>query len=240
MLGFKSTWPKKFPDVQARYWKSRWTRDQISNISWIIEKSKEFQKKHLLLHYIKASDCVDHNKLWSILKEMGITDHLTCLLRNWYEGLEATVRTGHGTTAWFQFGKRAQNDCLLSPCLFNLYAEYIMWNVVLDDSQAGMNIARRNINNHRYADDTALMAESEQKLKSLLMKVKEEREEAGFKLNIFKSKIMASGRITSWQIDGEKWKLIDFLFGAPKSLSIVTTAMNLKGAWSLVRKIWQT
>jgi len=167
---------------------------------------------------------------------MGIPeDHLTCLLRNWYEGQEATVRTGHGTTDWFQIGKGSQKGHLLSPCLFNLFAEYIMWNVVLDASQAGMNIARRNINNHRYADDTALMAESEQKLKSLLIKVKEEHEKAGFQLNSFKTKIMASGPITSWQIDGEKWKLTDFIWGAPKSLSIVTTAMNLKGACSLER-----
>ena len=146
---------------------------------------------------------MDHNKLWEILKEMGIPDHLTCLLRNLYGGQEATVRTGHGTTDWFQIGKAARQGCILSPCLFNLYAEYIMRNAGLEEAQAGIKNARRNINNLRYADDTTLMAESEEKLKSLLMKVKEESEKVGLKLNIQKTEIMASGPITSWEIDGE-------------------------------------
>ena len=133
---------------------------------------------------------------------MGIPDHLTCLLRNLYAGQEATVRTGHGTTEWFQIGKGVHQGCILSPCLFNLYAEYIIRNARLDEAQAGINIARRNINNFRYADDTTLMAESEE-LKSLLMKVKEESEKVGLKLNIQKTKIKASSPITSWQIDGE-------------------------------------
>ena len=136
---------------------------------------------------------MDHNKLWKILKEMGIPDHLTCLLRNLYAGQEATVRTGHGTTDWFQIGKGIYQDCILSPCLFNLYAEYIMRNTGLDEAQAEIKIARRNINNLRYADDTTLMAESEEELKSLLMTVKKESEKAGLKLKIQKTKIMASG-----------------------------------------------
>ena len=133
---------------------------------------------------------------------MGIPDHLTCLLRNLYAGQEATVRTGHGTADWFQIGKAVHQGCILSPCLFNFYAEYIMRNAGLDEAQAGIKIAGRNINNLRYADDTTLMAESEE-LKSLLMKAKEESENVGLKLNIQKSKIMASGPITSWQVDGK-------------------------------------
>ena len=133
---------------------------------------------------------------------MGIADHLTCLLRNLYAGQEATVRTGHGTADWFQIGKAVHQGCILSPCLFNFYAEYIMRNAGLDEAQAGIKIAGRNINNLRYADDTTLMAESEE-LKSLLMKAKEESENVGLKLNIQKSKIMASGPITSWQVDGK-------------------------------------
>ena len=134
---------------------------------------------------------------------MGILDHLTCLLRNWYAGQEATVRTGHGTTDWFLIGKGVGQGCILSPCLFNLYAKYIMKNAGLDEAQAGIKIAGRKINHLRYADDTTLMAESEEKLKSLLIKVKEKTETVGLKLNIQKTKIMASGPITSWQIDGK-------------------------------------
>ena len=148
----------KLPDVQAGYRKGRETRDQIANIRWIIEKAREFQKNiyFCFIDYAKAFDCVDHNKLWKILKEMGIPDHLvfmTCLLRNLYAGQEATVRTGHGTTDLFQMGKRVCQGCILSPCLFNLYAEYIMQNARLDEAQAGIKTARRNINNLRYADD---------------------------------------------------------------------------------------
>ena len=144
---------------------------------------------------------------------MGIPDHLTCLLRNLYAGQEATVRTGHGTTDWFQIGKGARQGCILSPCLFNCYAEYIMRNAGLEETQAGIKIARRNINNLRYADDTTIMAESEEELKSLLMKVKEESEKVGLKLNTQKMKIMASGPITSWQLDGEIVETVDdFIF----------------------------
>ena len=161
----------------------------------------------------KAFDCVDHNKLWKILKEMGIPDHLTWLLRNLYAGQETTVRNRHGTTDWFQIGKGVPRGCILSPCLFNLYAEYIMRNAGLDEAQAGIKIAGRNINNLRYADDTTIMAESEEELKSLLMKVKEESENVGLKLNIKKMKTMSSGPITSWQIYVETVETVaDFIF----------------------------
>ena len=156
---------------------------------------------------------MDHNKLWKILKEMGLPDHLTCLLRNLYAGQEATVRTAYGTTDWFQIGKGVHQGYILSPCLFNLYSEYIMKNAGLDEAQARIKIAGRNTNNLRYADDTTLMAESEE-LKSLLMKVKEESEKAGLKLNIHKTKIMASGPITSWQINGETMETVtDYFLG---------------------------
>ena len=155
---------------------------------------------------------MDHNKLWKILKKMGILDHLTCLLRNLYAGQEATVRTGHGTTDWFQIEKGACQSCILKACLFNLYEEYIMRNTGLEEAQAGIKIAGRNINNLRYTDDTTLMAESEEELKSLLMTVKES-EKVGLKLNIQKTKIMASGPITSWEIDGETVETVsDFIF----------------------------
>ena len=145
------------------------------------------------IDYAKASDCVDHNKLWKILQEMGIPDHLTCFLRNLCAGQEATVSTEHGTVDWFQIRKRVCQGYILSPCLFNLYAEYIMRSSGLDEVQAGIKITERNINNLRYADDTTLMAESEEELKNLLMKLKEESEKVGLKLNIQKTKIMASG-----------------------------------------------
>ena len=147
---------------------------------------------------------------------MGIPDHLTCLLRNLYAGQEATVRTGHGTTDWFQIGKGVRQGCILSPCLFYFYAEYIMRNAGLEETQAGIKIVRRNINNLRYADDTTLMAESEE-LKSLLMKVKEESEKVGLKLNIQKTKIMAPSPITSWQIDGETVKTMADYFSGPEN-----------------------
>ena len=185
----------ELPDVQAGFITGRGTRDQIANIYWIIGKAREFQKNICFIHYAKAFDCVDHNKLWKILKETGIPDHLTCLLRNLYGDQEATVRTGHGTTNWFQIGKGVHQDCILSPCLFNLYAEYIMRSAGLDGAQAGIKIGRRNIDNIRYADDTTLMAESKE-LKSFLMKVKEESGKVGLKLSIQKTKIMASGPFT--------------------------------------------
>ena len=172
-----------------------------------MEKAREFQKKKIhfcFIDYVKAFDCVDHNQLWKILKEMGIPDHLTCLLRNLYAGQETTVRTGHGTTDWFQIGKGVHQSCIFPPCLFNLYIEYIMRNAGLEETQAGIKIAGRIINNLRYADDTTLTAESEEELKGLWMRVKEESEYATLKLNIQETKIMASGPITSWQIEGVK------------------------------------
>ena len=152
----------ELPDVQAGFRKGRGTRDQIANIHLIIEKARDFLKNiyFCFIDYTKAFDCVDHNKLWKILQEMGIPDHLNCLLRNLYAGQEATVRFGHGTIDWFQIGK----GCILSSCLFNLYAEYIVWHARLDESQAEIKIAGRNINNLRYADDMTLMAESEEEL----------------------------------------------------------------------------
>ena len=168
---------------------------------------------------------------------MEIPDHQTCLLRNLYAGQEATVRTGHGTTDWFQIGKGVHQGCILSPCLFNLHAKSIMRNAGLEEAQAGIKIAGRSINNLRYADDTTHMAESKE-LKSLLMKVKEESEKVGLKLNIHKTDIMASSPITSWQIDGETVETVtDYFLGAPKSLQMVTAAMKLKDAYSLEEKL---
>ena len=177
---------RELPDVQAGFRKGRGTRDQIANIHWIMEKAREFQKNSYFcfIDYAKTFDWVDHNKLWKILKEMGIPDHLTCLLRNLYAGQEATVRSGHGTTDWFQIRKGVCQGCILSPCLFNFCAECILRNAGLEETQAGIKIARRNIYNLRYADDTNLMAESEEELKRLLMKVKEESKKVALKLGI--------------------------------------------------------
>ena len=165
----------KLPNVQARFRKDRGTGDQIANIHWIMEKAREFQKNiyFCFIDYAKAFDCVGHNNLWKILKELGIPDHLTCLLRNMYADQKGAVRTGHGTTDSFQIGKGVCQGCILSPCLFNLYAEYIMQNIVLGEAQAGIKIMGREINNLRYANDTTLIAEGEGELKSLLMKVRE-------------------------------------------------------------------
>ena len=161
----------------------------------------------------KTFVCVDNNKLWKILKEMGVADHLTCLLRNLYAGQEAIVRTGYGTRDRFQIGKGVHQGCILSPCLFNLYAEYIMRNSGLEETQAGIKIAGKNLNNLRYADDITLMAKSEKEQKSLLVKMKEESEKVDLKLNIRKTKIMASGPITSWQIDRETMETVtDLIF----------------------------
>ena len=175
--------------------------------------------------------------VWKILQQMGIPDHLTCLLRNLYAGQEATVRTGHGTIDWFQIGKGVGQGCTLSPCLFNFYAEYIMRNTGLDEAQAGIKIAGRNINNLRYANDTTLMAESEEELKSLLMKVKEESEKAGLKLTIQKTKIMASSPITSWQIDGETIETVtDFILGGSKITADGDCSHEMKRLLLLGRK----
>ena len=171
---------RELPDAQAGFSKGRGRRDQIANIQWIMEKAREFQKNiyFCFIDYAKAFDCADHNKLWRILKEMGIPDHLTCLLRNLYAGQAATVRTGHRTTDWFQIGKGVHQGCILSACLLNFYAEYIMRNAGLDETQAKIKIAWRNINNPIYADDTTLMEVSKEELNSLL-KLKEGSEKAG-------------------------------------------------------------
>ena len=201
---------QELSDVKAEFQRCRGARDQIANIHWIIKKAREFQKNiyFCFIDYTKAFDCVDHNKLWKILKEIGIPDHLTCLLRNLYAGQSATVRTGHRTIAWFQIGKGVLQGCILSFCIFNLHVGYVMRNAGLGEAQAGIKIAERNINNLRYADGPTLKAESEEELKSLLMKVKEESLRAGLKFNIQKSKIMVSGPIISWQIDGETMETV--------------------------------
>ena len=179
----------ELPDVQAGFRNGRGTRDQIA-IPLNHQKAREFQENiyFCFIDYVKVFDCVDYNKLWKILKALWIPDHLTFLLRNLYAGKEATVRTRHGTTRLFQIRNGVCQSCIFSPCLFNLYAEYIMRNAGLDKAQAGIKIAGRNINNLRYADDTTLMAESEEELKSLLMKAKEKREKVGLKLNNRKKK----------------------------------------------------
>ena len=205
-----------------------------------MEKAREFQKNiyFCFVDYAKAFDCVDHNKLWKILKEMGVPDYLTCLLRNLYAGQEATVRTGHGTIDWFQIAKGVRQGWILSPCSFNLYAEYIMRNAGLEEAQAGIKIARRNINNIKYADDTTLMAESEEELKSLLMKVKDENKKVGLKFNIQKTKIMASGPITSWEIDGETVKTVsDFIFLGSKITADGDCSHEIKRRLLLGRKV---
>ena len=197
-----------------------------------------FQKKiyFYFIDYAKAFDYVDHNKLWKILQEMEMPDHMTCILRNLYAGQEATVRTGHGTMNWFQIEKGVRQGCILSPCLSNLYTDCIMQNARLDEAQAGIKSAERNINNFRLTDDTLFMAESKE-LKSLLMKVKQESEKAGLKLNIHKTKSMASGPITSWQIDGETMETMTLFSWAPESLQMVTAVLKSKYACSLEEKL---
>ena len=176
--------------------------------------------------------------LWKILKEMGIPDHLTCLLRNLYADQEATLRIGHGTTDWFQIGQGVRQGCILSPCLFNLHVAHIMRNTGLEEAQAGIKIAGRNINNLRYADNTSLMAESEEELKSLLMKVKEESEKVDLKPNIQKTKIMVSGPITSWEIDGETVETVaDFIFEGSKITANGDCSHEIKRCLLLGRKV---
>ena len=229
----------ELPDAQAGFRKGRGMRDQIANICWIIKKEKEFQKNiyFCFIDSAKAFDYVDHNKLRKILQELGIPDHLACLLRNLYADQEATVGTGHGTIDWFQIRKGVSQGCVLSPCLFNLYAEYIMRNTGLDEAQAEIKIAGRNINNLRYADDTTLMAESEE-LKKLLMKVKEESEKVGLKLNILKTKIMAFGPTTSWEIGGETVETVtEFILGGSKITTDGDCSHEIKRRLLLGRKV---
>uniref|UniRef100_A0A8D2L4Q6 Reverse transcriptase domain-containing protein n=1 Tax=Varanus komodoensis TaxID=61221 RepID=A0A8D2L4Q6_VARKO len=206
---------QELPEVKAGFQRGRRTRDQIANKHWVLEKAREFQKNifFCFIDYAKAFDCVDHNKLWQVLKDMVVPDHLICLLRNLYAGQETTVRTGHRTTDCFKIEKGVQQGCILPPCLFNLYAEHIMGKEELDEAPVGIKIAGRNINSLRYADDSTLMAESGKELKSLLMQEKEESTKVGLKLNIKKTKIMAPGPLTSWQIDGEEMEVVtDFIF----------------------------
>ena len=230
---------RELPDVQAVLEKAEEPEIKLptSAGSW---KKQESSRKNIyfcFIDYAKVFDCVYHNKLWKILKDMGIPDHLTCLLRNLYAGQEATIRTGHGTTDWFPIGKGVHQGCILSPCLFNFYAEYIMRNAGLEETQAGIKIAERNINNLRYTDDTTLMAESEE-LKNLLMKVKEKSEKVGLKLNIQKTKIMASSPITSWEIDGETEETVaDFIFWGLKITADRDCSHEIKRRLLLGRKV---
>ena len=230
----------ELPGVQAGFGKGRGTRDQIANIRWIIAKAREFQQNiyFCFIDYDTAFDCVDHNKLWKILQETGIPDHVTGLLRNLYAGQEATVRTGHGTTEWFQIGKKVCQGCLLSLCLIKLYGEYIIRNAGLEEAQAGIKIARRNINYLRYADDTFLMGESEEELKSLLMKMKEESQNGCLNLKIQKTKIMVSGPITSWRMDGELVETVsDFILGGSKITADGDCSHEIKRCLLLGRKL---
>ena len=200
---------QELPDVQAGSREGRGIRNQMVNIHWITEKARKFQKNICLFDYTKAFDCVECNKLWKILREMGTPEHLTYLLRNLYEGHEAIVTTRHETTNWSKTGKGVHQGCMLSPGLFNFYAEYIFQNAGPDEAQAGIKTARRNINNLRYTHDTTLMAESKEELKSLLIKVKK----SWLKIQYSKNKDMASCLIASQQIDGEKMETVtDFYF----------------------------
>ena len=229
----------ELPDVQAGFRKGRGTEIKLPTSAGLLEKQESSRKTSIsglstMAQPLIAWVTTNYGKLL----EMGIPDYLTCLLRNLYVGQEATVVTGHGTTKWFQIGKGVRQGCILSPCLFNLYAEYIMQNAGLDKAQAGIKTSRRNISNLRIGDDTTFVAESEEKLKSLLMKVKEESDKFGLKLIIPKTKIMASGPIISWQTDGKTMETLrDSILGASKSLLMVTAAMTLKDACSLEEKL---
>ena len=222
--------------IQAGFRKGRGLRDQIANICWIIEKARKFQKASTSasLTMLKPFTVWITKYLWKILEEIGIPDHLTSLLRSLYAVQEATVRIGHETTVWFKIGKGICQGYILSPCLFNLHAKYQAgWS-----SSWNLKIAERNISNHRYADDITLMTESKEKLKSLLMKVKEEREKDSLKCNSQKTKIMASGPITSWQIDKETMETVrDFIFLGSKITQIVTAAIKLKDTCSLKKSL---
>ena len=233
----------KLPDVQAGFRKGKRTRDQTASIHWILEKTMEFQKNISFCFFdnTKVFDYVDHNNLWKILKEMGIPDHLTCLLRNLYADQGATVRTIHWTTDWSQIRKGVHQGCILSPCLINLYAEYIIQNAGLDEAQARIKTSWRNINHLRYADNTPVMTESEEELKIPLMKMKEESEKVGLKLNIQKTKIMVSSSITSWQIDGETMETVmDFIFLGSKITAHCDCIHEIKRCLLLGRKLWKT
>ena len=243
--GFSNMWTVNFQIFKLVLEKAEEWDINLPTSTRSLKKQESSRKTSFcFIAYVKTFDCVDHNKLGKILKEMGIPDHLTCLLRNLYASQEATVRTRHGTTDWFQIGKGVHQSCILSPCLFNLYAEYIMRNVRLDEAQAGIKIAGRNINGLRYADDTTLLAESEE-LKSLLMRVKDESKKNGLKFSIHKTKIMASVPITSWKIDGETVETdADFfcwgLVWGSKIIVNVDCSHEIKRCLSLEGKLWPT
>ena len=242
--GFNSTWPMKFQMFKLVLEKAEEPEIKLPTSVGSQKRQEENSRK------TSTSDSLTTLKPltawittnWKILQEMGVPDHLTCLLRNLYAGQEATIWTRHGTTYWFQIGKGVRQGCILSPCLFNPYAEHIIQNAGLHEAQAGIKIAGRNTNNLRYADDTTLMAKSEEQLKSLLMKVKEESEKAGLKLNIQKTKVMASGPITSWQIDRETMETMrDFIFLGSKITADGNCSHKIKkDTCSLEGKLWPT
>ena len=229
----------ELPDVQPGFKKGKGTRNKISNIRWIIKKAREFQKKtSISALFLPKPFTVWVTVNWKILKEMGIPDHLTCLLKNLYAGQETRVRTRHGTTGWFQLGTCVHQGCIFSSCFFHLYAESIMRNAGLDEAQARIKTAGRNISYLRYTEDTILMEESEEELKSPLMKVREENEKVDFKLNIQKTMIMASSPITSWQIDGEMvGSVADFVFWASKTTADADYSHEIKRCLLFGRKV---
>ena len=230
----------ELPEVQADFRKGRGTRDQIVNIHWILEKTREFQKSiyFCFVDYAKAFDCMDHNKLWKILKEMGIPDHLTCLLRNLYAGQEATVRTGHKTTGCFQIGKGVSQAVYCHPAYLT-YMQSTSWEMLVWKKHKLESGLPEEISITSDADDTTLMAESEEEIKSLVMKVKEESEQVGLKLNIQKTKIMASGPITSWEIDGETVETVAaFIFMGSKITADGDCSHEI--TYFLEGKLWPT
>ena len=228
----------ELPDIQIVFGKGKGIRDQAAKTQWIIIKALQKILYFCFIDYAKGFKCVDHKKLWKILKEMGTPDHLTCLLRNPYAGQEATVRTRHRTMDWLKIEKGVHQGCTLSLYLFNLYAEYIMRNSWLDDSQTGIKIAERNINNLRWYHSNG---RKQRELKSLLIRVKQENEKVGLKFNILKTKIMTSSTITSWQISGKKVETVtDFIFLGSKITAAVTSVMKLKYAFSSQGKLWPT
>uniref|UniRef100_A0A803T6T6 ribonuclease H n=1 Tax=Anolis carolinensis TaxID=28377 RepID=A0A803T6T6_ANOCA len=229
---------RELSDVQAGFRKGIGTRDQIANIRWIMEEAREFQKNiYCFIDYSKAFDCVDHNKLWHVLGGMGIPSHLVCLLRNLYKDQVATVRTDHRTTDWFKIGKGVRQGCILLPYLFNLYAEHIMRRAGLVKSKAEVKISGRNTNNLRYADDTTLMAESEEELSSLITRVKEESANTGLQLNIKKTKIVATRLIDNWQIEGENVEEVtDFIFLGAKITADADCSQEIRKCLLLGRR----
>jgi len=206
---------REMPVTQAGFRKGRGTRDQIANLRWLMEKAREYQKEFYLcfIDYSKAFDCVDHEKLWSVLHEMGVPKHLIVLMKNLYTKQQASVKTDYGNTNWFNIGKGVRQGCILSPYLFNLYAEHIMRKASIDEAAGGIKIGGRNINNLRYADDTTILAETVDDLQYLLRKVKEESAAAGLKLNMKKTFVMTNGPIQEFHIDNDQVEIVkEFIF----------------------------